>query len=102
MAPTIAETGEDRHCVENFLKNYQQVCSKTMHPNPANIVVDAARNAILAALGNGTEDEAWTSAAVDKWLCPCVPNELGELSHELARKRSRCLYIDSLQSKSFC
>jgi hypothetical protein len=81
MPPLIAETGEERQCVENFLSNYQQICQETMHPNPANILIDSVRNALLAATGNGTVVDAWTSDEVDKWLCPCVPNDLGELTH---------------------
>jgi hypothetical protein len=84
LRPTIAETGDERQCVEEFLTSYEQVCLRTMHPNPDNIVVDANKHALLAALEDAklktaeTNGDAWMSDEVDKMLCPCVPSDLGE------------------------
>jgi hypothetical protein len=77
--PPIAETGKERQCVEDFLTKYEQICLKTMRPNPDNIVIDANRNALLDALKDATNGDAWMSDKVDKMLCPCVPSDLGKL-----------------------
>jgi hypothetical protein len=78
--PPIAETGKERQCVEDFLTKYEQTCLKTMRPNPDNIVIDANRIALLDALKDATNGDAWMSDKVDKMLCPCVPSGLGKLT----------------------